>query len=287
MLQSRTPAHLFGVTLFCTGLVLFITGIVLGLGQTHDVPRPLPRPRARLLTTTSLSGQSVPQQKLAVETQHGSAALSSATTFPVRPGPSSGTLKHGDAACLTRSELAPETRLRSGLAGSWAGAEPADEEPYRSYCRVPDAVFGDLEQPGELEALAASRAFNGELIILASNLAGTALGLNLVLSLQAQGISHVIWLTDDPAHCAALHLSPARVTCAHTTFMVSLFWSACTAPLTVQSCCLPSYVLRRAACADWPRVDARLGAVGSAAVHRMSRCGDALAGAHPLHRAPR
>jgi hypothetical protein len=85
--------------------------------------------------------------------------------------------------------------------------------------QVRDAIAGDLELPGQLERLAAARSHNKEIIIVASNAAGARLAFNLVLSLQAQGIAHYIWLTDDPTFCKALHFSPLRVACAWSSYL--------------------------------------------------------------------
>jgi hypothetical protein len=80
-------------------------------------------------------------------------------------------------------------------------------------------MAGDLETPGQLERLAAARSRNKEIIVIASNAAGARLAFNLVLSLQAQGIAHYVWLTDDPTYCKALHFSPARVACAWSSYL--------------------------------------------------------------------
>ena len=85
--------------------------------------------------------------------------------------------------------------------------------------QVQDAMAGDLETPGQLEKLAAARSHNKEIIVIASNGAGAKLAFNLVLSLQAQGIAHYIWLTDDPTYCKALFFSPLRVACAWSSYL--------------------------------------------------------------------
>lgn len=85
--------------------------------------------------------------------------------------------------------------------------------------QVEDAMAGDLEAPGQLAALAAARSHNKELIVIASNAAGARLAFNLVLSLQAQGIAHYIWLTDDPTYCKALYFGPLRVACAWSSYL--------------------------------------------------------------------
>lgn len=85
--------------------------------------------------------------------------------------------------------------------------------------QVQDAIAGDLEDPAQLEAIAKARSYNKEIIVIASNAAGAKITFNLLLSLQAQGISHVVWLTDDPTYCKALFYSPLRVACAHTTYL--------------------------------------------------------------------
>ena len=85
--------------------------------------------------------------------------------------------------------------------------------------QVRDAMAGDLEAPGQLAALAAARSHNKEIIVIASNAAGARLAFNLVLSLQAQGIAHYIWLTDDPTYCKALYFGPLRVACAWSSYL--------------------------------------------------------------------
>ena len=86
--------------------------------------------------------------------------------------------------------------------------------------QVKDAMGGDLEEPGELEALAKARSYKKEIIVIASNLAGAKLAFNLVLALQAQGIAHYIWLTDDPTFCKALYYSHLRVACAWSSYLL-------------------------------------------------------------------
>ncbi|NJR42045.1 MAG: hypothetical protein HC767_04705 [Akkermansiaceae bacterium] len=76
-----------------------------------------------------------------------------------------------------------------------------------------------MEDPAQLEAIAKARSYKKEIIIVASNGAGAKITFNLLLSLQSQGISHVVWLTDDPTYCKALHYSPMRVACAHTSYL--------------------------------------------------------------------
>jgi hypothetical protein len=76
-----------------------------------------------------------------------------------------------------------------------------------------------LESPEQLEQLAAARSHNKEIIVIASNAAGARLAFNLILSLQAQGIAHYIWLTDDPIYCKALFFSPLRVACAWSSYL--------------------------------------------------------------------
>jgi len=80
-------------------------------------------------------------------------------------------------------------------------------------------MAGDLEDPGQLAALAAARAHNREIIVIASNQAGARLAMNLILSLQAQGIANYIWLTDDPTYCKALFHSPLRVACGWSSYL--------------------------------------------------------------------
>jgi lysine/ornithine N-monooxygenase len=98
----------------------------------------------------------------------------------------------------------------------------------RTVEQVKRAIAGDLESPGQLEQIAAARSYNKEIIVIASNQAGAKLAFNLILSLQAQGISHYIWLTDDPTYCKALHYSPLQVACATTSYLaVCQCWHSC------------------------------------------------------------
>jgi hypothetical protein len=85
--------------------------------------------------------------------------------------------------------------------------------------QVQDTIAGDLEDQSQLEAMAKARSYKKEIIIIASNAAGAKISFNLLLSLQAQGISHVVWLTDDATFCKALYYSPMRVACAHTSYL--------------------------------------------------------------------
>lgn len=93
--------------------------------------------------------------------------------------------------------------------------------------QVSDVMAGDLEQPGQLEKLAAARAHGKEIILIASNAAGAKLAFNLLLSLEAQGLSNYVWLTDDPTYCHALFYGPLRVACAWSSYLSVRFCASC------------------------------------------------------------
>ena len=130
--------------------------------------------------------------------------------------PPRAALRHNLPPKLPTAAMWPPLATSVTARNSTSSEPPATD--FRSLGQMKPYRGGDLEQPGELAAAAAARAYKGELILTYGNEAGTAWIANLIFSLRAAGIDHSLVIVMNDNHCRALHRPPWMISCAWSSW---------------------------------------------------------------------